>query len=113
MPDVIDRLTRILEAERQALRQGDLAALAGLTPGKEALADDVSDGAMLTRPQLERIQTLLERNRQLLAAAQEGVRDVQSRLKEQRQLRQGITTYDKSGQEARIATSRPATERRF
>ncbi|NBD30202.1 MAG: flagellar biosynthesis protein FlgN [Alphaproteobacteria bacterium] len=113
MPDLATRFEEVMQSERQVLRRGDLAALEKLAPEKEALADAVSDGGALTRPQLERIRTLLERNRRLLAAAQDGVRDVQARLEEQKRLRQGMTTYDKSGHEARIASPRPATERRF
>ena len=113
MTDVLDRLSALLEAERLALRQGDLDALTDLTPRKAALADDLTRLATLTQVQRDEIQALLERNRRLLAAARDGVRDVQARLQEQQRLRQGMTTYDRSGQESRIGPARPGTERRF
>jgi len=113
MTDLVDRLSALLEAERRALRQGDLAALTELTPQKATLADDLSRLATLSQTQRDEMQLLLDRNRRLLAAARDGVRDVQARLQEQQRLRQGMTTYDRSGQESRIGPARPGTERRF
>jgi hypothetical protein len=113
MTDVLDRLSALLEAERLALRQGDLAALTDLTHRKATLADDLSQIAALSQAQRDEMQFLLERNRRLLAAARDGVRDVQARLQEQQRLRRGMTTYDRSGQESRIGPARPGTERRF
>jgi flagellar biosynthesis/type III secretory pathway chaperone len=113
MSDILTRLTALLEAERLALRHGDLAALAELTPLKETLADDLSQGPVLAPAQRDALAHMLERNRSLLAAAQDGVRDVQARLREQQRLRRGMTTYDRSGRENRIGSARPDTERRF
>jgi flagellar biosynthesis/type III secretory pathway chaperone len=113
MTDVVARLSALLEAERQALRKGDIATLTELTPQKTTLADDLSQLAALSQAQRDEMQVLLDRNRRLLAAARDGVRDVQARLQEQQRLRQGMTTYDRSGQENRIGAARPGTERRF
>ena len=113
MSDVLTRLNAVLETERLALRHGDLAALTDIAPLKETLANDLSKDAALPRAQLEEIRALMERNLGLLTSAREGVRDVQARLNEQLRLRQGMTTYDRSGQESRIGPARPDTERRF
>ncbi len=92
-------LEALLDQAAAALMQGDLAALARLTPGIEAARIAPTD-----RASAERLQTKARRNARLLEAATRGVKAARLRMSE---ITRGptLTTYDARGQKAEIAPS--------
>ena len=108
----IDTLAATLDAERDALLRGDHDALTPLLDHKEralaALAQDSSAQAEAVRA---RIAPRLERNRDLLDAAAEGLRAARARL------RPGtpdpaLCTYGADGQRAATPSTGTRLERR-
>ena len=109
MADGIAALEDHLEAERRCLVGGDLDGLARLAARKEALLAGLRRGAG-RGPALRRLRRALDRNAALLAAAAQGLRDADSRL---RQLIEGpaLVTYDGSGQRRTLDAAGPTLSR--
>ncbi|WP_333816102.1 hypothetical protein [Tabrizicola sp.] len=91
------QLESLLDQAAAALTQGDLAALARLTPEIEAARIAPPD-----RASAERLQAKARRNARLLEAATRGVKAARLRMAE---ITRGptLTTYDARGQKAEIA----------
>lgn len=99
MTDAIDKLQRLLVAERQALAAGDLDAMADLLRRKEtALAGLPQTG--LSPHRLTELKAEAERVQGLLAASLEGIAAARTRIGVLQQVRAGLTTYDSRGQKA-------------
>ena len=84
------RLVTLLEEERAALHDTDLARLDGLTPRKMQLldqiaADTVAPASADEAREIEEVQSLARRNAGLIEAALAGLRDVQALLDRARQ----------------------------
>ncbi|MGJ8609775.1 MAG: hypothetical protein ACSHWY_01680 [Octadecabacter sp.] len=106
----VQKLTRLLEVEREALLDGDFAALGSLIEEKEALAGQFNE---TNARDLQILSTALSRNSALFAAAREGVNTVRSTLQKQRQARNTLSSYDSSGKATKISQPARMTERRY
>lgn len=109
MADGVSALEELLEVERRLLTGGDLDGLARLARRKEALMAGLRPGAA-PEAALTRLRRALARNDALLAAAAQGVRDADRRLRE---LIEGpaLVTYDGSGKRRTVDAARPALSR--
>lgn len=105
--NLIDSLFDLLACEREALVCGDFNALHDLGVRKEEIIDKISGGPPLEADRYHGLQDKIERNQRLLTSAQEGIKAVANRLAEMQRVRQGLETYDRTGQRSRIATRQP------
>lgn len=102
---------RLLDEERRALMDGDLAALAGLVERKEALAHLLS-GSDVSRERLAVLKVKAERNAELLAASARGVRTVIRRIGEIRDANGPLRTYGRDGMQQTLGTAAGSLEKR-
>ena len=80
---------------------------------KSAIIDRLNSLDDLNAEQLAPVQSKVQRNQALLGGALDGIRAVADRMAEMRRVRQGLETYDRSGQRTSLsAPSRPKVERR-
>ena len=101
MTDVTDRLSSLIEAEREALLAGDLQRVEGLLDEKTALAEELS--ALSPPPdELKPLRRALQRNQELFDRALEGIRNVVNRLGDMQQVRKSLETYDSQGKRASV-----------
>lgn len=74
----------LLEEERELIRRGDLAALAGLAPRCQAALEDLSASPVGTDDEAQRelnaLRGAAQRNRRLLAAMLQGAAEAQREL---------------------------------
>ena len=110
MTQAIERLTQLLEAERAALLEGNLDAVGALAGEKEQLADTFETAGM---SELQSLSDALARNAALLSAAQDGVSTVLQTLRNQREARASLSSYDRSGNATTISNPTGGTLRRF
>lgn len=106
----VEKLAKLLDAERDALLAGDFESVAALIPEKEALAARFHDAKSAD---LKLLSATLMRNSVLLAAAKEGVASVVTTLNQQRAARAGLSSYDSAGRATQIGQTTGKTERRF
>lgn len=99
---IINRLDELLEAERDALLQGDLDKIPAMVEEKESLIDALNDNAPETKAELRELQVKVERNQALLNGALQGIRKVAARMAAFRRIRRSLETYDESGQKRTI-----------
>ncbi len=99
MAALLDGLDGLLDATRDALLAGDLAALTGLG---DRVAAEVDRLPALDARDAQRLRAKAERNAGLLQAAGRGLRAARDRMTE---IASGpsLTTYDKDGRKARLA----------
>ncbi len=102
----IDALNALLDREQAALLAGDLGALEPIAEEKEQLLAELRDVEIDARDELQRLHDQLDRNRDLLLGAMEGIRSVVDRIRELRQLRRSLDTYNKEGLRQSLATER-------
>jgi len=102
---IIDDLDRLLDHERQALIDGQLDRIPPLMEQKERLIDRLRDADLLERSHLAAVQSKVTRNQGLLESAMEGIRAVADRMADLRRVRQGLETYDRTGQKTKITTA--------
>lgn len=93
----VEALDALLEAERQALLQGDLVALTDMLPNKEALIESLTAQSQSDLPALLELDTKVRRNQLLLNGALEGIRDVAARMAALQRMRSGLETYGSDG----------------
>ncbi len=111
--DLIDELDALLDQERQALLDGDLEHLGRALAQKENLIEKINALETLERSMLENVHQKVSRNQVLLNSALEGIRAVANRMADLRRVRQGLETYDRTGQKKRIDTQvNPNVEKR-
>lgn len=104
-------MDRVLAAERSALLNGNIAALAGLAEEKErALAALVAEPAGVMH--LGSIRARAEANAMLIEAALRGVRTARERLETARNGGVNLSTYDAQGRTASVPNNRRGLERR-
>ena len=106
----IDRLTHLLEVEREALLKGDFESLGALIEEKESLATQFDEA---NAAELRLLSTALAHNSILFAAAHEGVTTVVTTLRQQRAARTTLSSYDSSGKATQISQPERGTERRY
>ena len=99
---IINRLDDLLEAERDALLQGDLDKIPVMLEEKETLIDALNDNGPETKAGLQELQIKVERNQALLDGALQGIRKVAARMAAFRRIRRSLETYDESGQKRTI-----------
>ncbi|MEM9343178.1 MAG: hypothetical protein AAGA87_09045 [Pseudomonadota bacterium] len=103
------RLDAVLEAERQALRSGQIDALASMADEKATLLD-----ALTRKPcppeVLTQLRQGMERNAKLAAAAAHGIRDAMTRLQDIKQAAGPISGYCDDGTRQNIGSGRPTRD---
>lgn len=104
------RLQKLLDVERAALLDGDLSTIADLAIEKETLVREFGD---TNTRDLSMLAAALTRNGALIAAAQDGVSQVISTLRNQQEARQTLSGYDSNGKATTISKPAHGTERRF
>lgn len=101
----VSDLDELLDAEKAALLTGDIDKIGRLTERKEELIARVDTLPNLPPTVLTPLQTKLRRNHDLIEHALEGIRAAAGRLKEMRQVRESLQTYDRKGTLRDVATS--------
>lgn len=92
----------ILKREYDAIIEMNFDAMSRLAPRKEKALKALSS-AQLSREQLEKIQSMSERNQNLLLAASKGIKSVRERLTETRKSAASFRTYDNHGRSHSLA----------
>ncbi|WP_341367508.1 hypothetical protein [Yoonia sp. BS5-3] len=112
MPDhVSGKMIELLDRERSAIRTADFDALGAISDEKVALFDSLATSGA-SRQNLAQIKRKVDENQTLLSAAISGVAAAQDRLSAVRHVREGLSIYDKSGQMAKVPTTRPGLEKK-
>lgn len=104
----IEDLNTILDAEREALLEGDLEKLATMLATKTSLIDTLNSEPQSDLVALERLDRKVRRNQLLLDGALEGIRSVSSKLAKLREVRGTLETYGADGKRHDIV-SQPET----
>lgn len=107
---IVDRLSQLIMIEREALLAGDLDAVVALAEEKASMAQTLEQE---NAADLRILSSQLEHNGRLLAAAREGVATVLTTLKNQREARNSLASYDRTGRARQISPVGGGTERRF
>ncbi|MGR3621148.1 flagellar biosynthesis protein FlgN [Pseudophaeobacter sp.] len=102
---LIEELDEILDQERQALVRGELDQIEALLSRKEAAISRLNAFEDLERAALNKVQTKVSRNQELLNSAMEGIRSVAARMTELRRVKKGLDVYDRTGRKARYGTT--------
>lgn len=103
----------LLAAEAEALRTGDLPALAAGASAREGLIAALTAAGPPAPAALGRLRALAERNAALAEAAAAGVRAARDRLEALARAAAGTDTYGGDGQRRRLANpAAPRLERR-
>lgn len=106
----VERLSHLIMIERDALLAGDLDTVGSLAEEKTELAQTLEQ---VNSAELRVLSSQLEHNGRLLAAAREGVVAVLATLKNQREARSTLASYDSKGKATQISPVTGGTERRF
>ena len=114
---IIDELDQLLDQERSALLIGDLEQIGRLMELKEQLIDRINNmnatkKQALGHETLSQMQNKVTRNQALLQGAMEGIRAVADRMAGLRRVREGLETYDRSGQKTQYDTGEKRTVER-
>ena len=112
MPDPIcQSILKLLADERAAIKDAQFAKLEGLLSQKERLFAALPSSTP-TPSELKEIKQRLDTNQSLLNAAITGVADAQVRIAALRNVREGLSVYDQSGQIAQVQTRRKGFEKK-
>ncbi len=112
MPDQTSReILTLLTEERATIRSADFDQLDKLAERKKALFAAL-ETSQPSKAELAEIKMRLDTNQTLLSAAMKGVAEAQERLSAVRNVREGLSTYDQSGQISRVQTGRPGVEKK-
>ena len=110
---LFDALDDLLDEERNALLTCDLDRVGRLLERKEALIEELAALEEFEARALEAVQGKMQRNRDLLNSALEGIRAVASRLAALRRVRSNLDTYDSNGTKRTIEIAKDsAVEKR-
>ncbi|EBA17094.1 hypothetical protein RSK20926_08992 [Roseobacter sp. SK209-2-6] len=101
---LIDELDEILDEERSALVRGELEKIESLVTRKERIIEQLNAIDDLERKELNKVQTKVSRNQELLNSAMDGIRSVATRMAELRKVRKGLDVYDRTGRRSRYGT---------
>ncbi|WP_136635972.1 hypothetical protein [Pseudooceanicola onchidii] len=108
-----ESLDALLERERSALINGDLASIGDLLAEKEALMERLALEGGSEKQALERLQGKAVRNQALLDSALRGIRTVATRFATLRRIRKTLETYDEHGHKSALpAITENKVERR-
>lgn len=93
---IADQLNTLLEAEREALLNGDFDRIADLMDEKQRLINGLED--VPTEPEeIRPLRDGLRRNQELFDQALAGLRNVAARLGDLNRARKSVNTYDSNG----------------
>ena len=98
---LVQKLAKVLEEERNLLLQGQLDKLPEFLEQKRNLVEQLGD--RIEAAELGPIADQIRRNHTLLNSAMEGIRRVSTRLDSLKKLRQSLETYDHTGQKTSIS----------
>lgn len=104
--NLIKSLRDILEKERLAIIAGKFEIVDELSSSKQ----DTFEQLIRSKPNphsLKSIENALIRNQSLFSSAIEGVKSAQSRLDALREVREGLSVYDRSGRLAQVSAKGP------
>jgi hypothetical protein len=104
-------LEDVLMRTQQAIRTGDLAALAALATESDAAVAAI--GTLTHVEQVKRLREMAGRNALCLQAAAQGVRSARRRLAEIAAARSGMQTYDGEGHTVKIGAAGGSLKARF
>ncbi len=102
IPQDLRALEELLDAERDALMQGDLEQLTNLLSAKEALIDALNAREQTDLDKLRDLDGKVRRNQMLLDSALEGIRSVARRMAALRRIRGSLETYDSQGKKRSV-----------
>ena len=100
----IHDLNKLLDAERQALLDGDLEELSKLLGTKTALINALNEHPQSDLVALEKLDGKVRRNQLLLDGALEGIRSVASKLAKLREIKGTLETYGADGKRRDIVS---------
>ncbi|WP_243611669.1 hypothetical protein [Shimia aestuarii] len=100
-------LDALLSAEKRALLEGDIGALAEIGAEKARLLDALEHLAPEDRAPLQALQVAAGRNQVLMESALAGIQDVAERMSLLRQVRDSLQTYDAKGQKSDVYLASP------
>ncbi|MFK7877852.1 MAG: flagellar export chaperone FlgN [Paracoccaceae bacterium] len=107
--EFIRRLDQLLDAERDALVQGDVEILNGIVQEKTELIDKLSEIELQASENLQPVNDKVRRNQAMLEQALQGIRSVAKRLSELRETRSSFDTYNQMGQKSSIESENKQT----
>lgn len=93
----LEAISNILDAEREALLQGDLEQLSSLLVSKDALITEINATPQSDLSVMQLLDGKVKRNQLLLDGAMEGIRAVALRLAHLRQVKGAFETYGPDG----------------
>ncbi len=107
----LTQLNQVLSQEREALLEGKYDDLPKLADAKAQLLDRL---AHLNPPtaELRHLKARMDSNQDLIVAALQGVAAAKDRIEALEDVRDGLRTYDQSGQVAVVAKSARALEKK-
>ena len=108
---LVKKAIACLEAEKEALLASDFERLEPIRAELASVLTPEGDEP-LDKRQLDRLRDMVVRNRRLLEAAMEGVRDAQSRLRTLRDVQQSLRTYGADGKRANFSMENHRLERK-
>jgi flagellar biosynthesis/type III secretory pathway chaperone len=111
MHDLTDDMHSILDDERTALLTARYEALVPLESAKTALLAQFAQ-ATTSQEQLVGIKKKMDENQGLLEAAIAGTQAARDRIEALRNVRQGLSVYDKSGNLAMVPSQQSVVERK-
>jgi flagellar biosynthesis/type III secretory pathway chaperone len=100
--DPLNDLSDLLDAERAALLEGDLATLTDMLALKESLIGAMAEATAENRPTIQKLDAKVKRNQLLFDGALEGIRQVAQRMSHLRKTNGTLATYGADGQKQNI-----------
>lgn len=107
----VSTLLSLLEDERQLILTGKIDGLSSLADAKSQVLSQL-ESSRLSQTQISRLQTMTARNQSLLAAAAEGIRSAQNRLRTIRNPDQSLKTYTRAGASKVLSRTASSFEKR-
>ena len=107
-----DSVLRLFDAERSALIEGRLDAVASIVEERERELKTWLEQGRVAQRDIERVRALAKRNAVLIEAARQGLSDGAAKIEEIRAAQSRLGTYDASGQLGETTTVQPRHERR-
>lgn len=107
----ISKLDDVLARERAALLGAQYDQLAPIAAMKDQLIRELSVN-MPSRAELKRLKMQMQSNLDLTSAALRGVAAANARISDLQTVRDGLTTYDQSGNVARLPTANHKIEKK-
>ncbi|MFW2545325.1 flagellar protein FlgN [Primorskyibacter sp. 2E107] len=104
--DTLGRLKTLINAEREALMEGDFGRIAELMEEKEMLAGTLAETDH-SEADVAPLRDGLRRNQELFDHALAGLRNVANRIGEANRVRKSLETYDENGRRTTLSTPVP------